>query len=385
MCRILRYAAAGIGDKCSLATTIISRFQLQTFRGMPSQRYRWIPRLQAGLVPSINSILLLLPLLLYGPNVQAATENAFYLDLGMYRQEGLEPLEVWNAGTGYSSLKEAMAALVPAMLQQSNSCIQTNTRTFQSGVTCAFTYVGGSLQEYPPVRSVYYPSSGNVNYVVSYAILVPLLQSCNNGYSEINYEWCSGGIREKARNIPDERCPIAPLQPLPDDPCTKSLEDGRGKDINGKCPKPTNEMQQQAQCLADKITSLGIPYPGPTSTIRTGAYQAHLREIWEKLRELKRLKDPAIIQACASRKAEVEGHKTSHGLTDRPAVSDSRHESGNAVDIGNGVARELINRMTTDMSDVQDYVNSPFSNLPACNLQWGGRFRQYDWVHFQLP
>lgn len=182
----------------------------------------------------------------------------------------------------------------------------------------------------------------------------------------------------------EESCPIGSLQPLNDN-CALSLEAGNGVDGAGACPGLTPEMNQQKQCLANKITSLGISYPGPTSTTRTGPYQAHLREIWEKLRELKKLEDPAVIQACASRKAEIEAHKLSHGLTDRPAASNSRHESGNAVDIGNDVARELINRVTTDTSDVQDYVNSPFSNPPACNLQWGGRFQQNNWIHFQLP
>ncbi|WP_461577222.1 M15 family metallopeptidase domain-containing protein [Sulfuricaulis sp.] len=143
-------------------------------------------------------------------------------------------------------------------------------------------------------------------------------------------------------------------------------------------------MQQQAQCLADKITSVGISYPGPTATVRTSAYQAHLREIWEKLIELEKEKDPTIRQACASRKAEIENHKRSHGLTDEPAES-SRHETGEAVDVGNEVIRELINRVTTDTSDVQNYINTPFANPPACNLRWGGRFRRRDSIHFQLP
>ncbi len=208
---------------------------------------------------------------------------------------------------------------------------------------------------------------------------------CGPGYHYAAPLDVTTGWNEPGDCFPDQQCPIAPLQPLPDDPCTQSLEAGRGVDVNGACVAGlTPEMQQEAQCLANKITSLGIPYPGPTATVRTPAYQAHLQEIWKKLIELGKLKDPVVKQACASRKAEIESHKLSHGLTDEPAKS-SRHETGEAVDVGNDVVRELINRVTTDTSGVQDYINSPFANPPACNLRWGGKFRRRDSIHFQLP
>lgn len=143
----------------------------------------------------------------------------------------------------------------------------------------------------------------------------------------------------------------------------------------------TPAMQQQLQCLADKITALGIPHSGPTATVRTSAYQAHLREIWEKSIALEKETAPA----CASRKAEIEGHRAAHGLTDEPTTSSSRHETGEAVDVSKDVVRELTNRVTTDMSSVQDYIHSPFANPPACNLRWGGTFKKRDSVHFQLP
>jgi hypothetical protein len=36
------------------------------------------------------------------------------------------------------------------------------------------------------------------------------------------------------------------------------------------------------------------------------------------------------------------------------------------------------------IGDVQDYVNNPLVNPPACKLRWGGRFKDYDPVHFDL-
>lgn len=363
MRRMPRYAVAGIGNQ-------------------RPQCFRWIPRLRAELTPSITSTVLLLSLLFSGNNVNAAIEeSAYYLNLSVYQQDGLDPLEVWNPGTGYSSFGEAVATIIPTLLQYPNSCIQTRTIRFLNGVSCTLTYTGGNPAVFGFGTNIYRPSTGDVKAVVSYAIIVPLLISCSNGNSGITNDWCGGQIKQKIRDIPNPQCPIAPLQPLPNDPCTQSLEAGRGKDKNGACAVGlTPEMQQEAQCLANKITSLGISYPGPTATLRTPAYQAHLREIWEKWEALKEERNPV----CASRKAEIENHKLSHGLTNEPAES-SHHETGEAVDVSNEVIRELINRVTTDTSDVQDYINTPHANPPACILRWGGKFRRYDPIHFQLP
>lgn len=343
-------------------------------------RFRRAPKLPRGLLQSINSILLLLPLFFYGHDVKADAELAYFVQYGYYKQEGLYPIEVWQPGTGYASYEEAIGSLVPALLQRPGQCVN---QTFNfSGVTCTLTYIGTPTFN-AGVFNLYVPPNSEVKFASSFSVSLPLLMTCTNGYQGITADYCGGAIIAKQR---DQQCPIAPLQPLSDDPCTQSLEAGRGVDVYGACASGLSpEMQQEAQCLANKITSLGISYPGPTSTIRTGAYQAHLREIWEKAIELDGLDDPAVIQACASRKTEIEGHKISHGLTNEPTASSSRHGTGEAVDVGNDVVRELSNRVTTDMSDLQEYVNSQISNPPACNLRWGGRFRQYDPVHFQLP
>lgn len=338
-----------------------------------------ISKLPQRLLPYISLMIMPLSLFVYGHDVKAV-EIAYYVQQGYYKQDGLYPIEVWHLGTGYASYEEAKDALLASLLQTRSEC---QDRTINRlGATCAITHIWASSFNVS-VFPVSTPPGSEVTGGSNFVIGVPYHMSCTDGFEGLFVGSCAGNVISKQR---DQQCPIAPLQPLPNDPCTQSLEAGRGVDVNGACAAGlTPEMQQEAQCLANKITSLGIPYPGPTSSIRSSAYQTHLREIWEKSGELKKLKDPAVIQACASRKAEIEAHKLSHGLTDRPAASSSPHESGNAVDIGRDVVRELINRVTTDTSDVQDYINTPFANPPACNLRWGGRFRQYDWVHFQLP
>lgn len=340
--------------------------------------FRRISKLPRGLLPSISLMFILLPLFFYGHDVKAA-ELAYFVQQGNYKQEGLYPIEVWHPGTGYLSYEEAKDALLTSLLQTRNEC---QDRTInRRGATCAITHIWASSFNVS-IFQLSIPPGSEVTHAISFVIGVPFYMSCTDGFEGLFVGSCAGNVISKQR---DQQCPIAPLQPLPNDPCTQSLEAGRGVDVNGACVAGlTPEMQQQAQCLADKITSLGVPYSGPTSTIRTGAYQAHLREIWEKLIELENLEDPAVKQACTSRKAEIEAHKLSHGLTDRPATS-SQHEIGNALDAGKDVIRELINRVTTDTSDLQDYVNSPFPNPPACNLRWGGRFQRRDTVHFQLP
>ena len=103
------------------------------------------------------------------------------------------------------------------------------------------------------------------------------------------------------------QCPVGPLPDLPTDNCSKSLEAGGGKDVNNACSsKLLPEMQKQAQCLADKIHALGLPYTEPSATVRTEAYQQHLLDVWNKLREIEQtpLSDDEKL-ACAAVIADV--------------------------------------------------------------------------------
>ena len=106
---------------------------------------------------------------------------------------------------------------------------------------------------------------------------------------------CDGGkcSNQATETIVVTSCPVPPLKPLPvNDACTASLEKGLGVDVDGACPKLSDNMKAQMQCFADKIAATNvtaspqIPYAGPTATYRTTAYQAHLREIWDKMIEL---------------------------------------------------------------------------------------------------
>lgn len=290
--------------------------------------------------------------------------------------------EVWHPGTGYVSYEEAKNALLTSLLQTRNEC---QDRTINRlGATCTITHIWTSSFNVS-VSQLFIPPNSEVTYASSFNVSVPYYMSCTDGSRGLFVGSCGGNVIYKQR---DQQCTIAPLQPLPaNDNCAQSLEIGNGVDVMGACPGLTPEMQQQAQCLANKITSLGIQYPGPTATIRSTAYQAHLREIWDKDLALKKLTNPTLIQACATRRDEISREKTKHMLRARPAKpSSSQHEYGNAVDIGRDIASELIERVTTDMSDVEDYVRSPSPNPPACELRWGGRFQDnYDPVHFDLP
>jgi hypothetical protein len=148
----------------------------------------------------------------------------------------------------------------------------------------------------------------------------------NTGYSAriIQYGWsgaeiCQPGQTRDPATGACSKCPVDRLPdfPPPNDPCAQSLEAGSGVDGTGACGTLTPEMQQQEQCLADKIRALGIPYTRPTSTVRTVAYQDHLAKIWEKWEELKNLPEEQV-QACAKRKKEIEDEKNKHELTFTP-------------------------------------------------------------------
>lgn len=217
---------------------------------------------------------------------------------------------------------------------------------------------------------------------------------------------CDGGkcSNQATGTIVVTACPVPPLKPLPaNDACTASLENGLGVDVDGTCPKLSDNMKAQMQCFADKITATNvtaspqIPYAGPTATYRTTAYQAHLREIWDKMIQLD-LPANKNNAACKTRRAEIVAAKGcdtnagGHCLEFRPA-DDSKHSIGQAFDISKSTIQGLLQELTPlpppAMSRLQKKQEQIFlianwlAQPTACNLTWGGSFN--DRVHFQLP
>ncbi|MBI5890634.1 MAG: M15 family metallopeptidase [Nitrosomonadales bacterium] len=212
-------------------------------------------------------------------------------------------------------------------------------------------------------------------------------------------------------------CPIDPLPELPtDDLCAQSLEKGRGVDVDGKCPQPSDKLTPygQLECFANKVAAANvtarpqIPYSGPSAIVRNSAYQKHLQDVWDKMIELDNLSAPEDISACQALRSKVAAEKGcdssdscggtffpgSHGIDYRPADY-SNHSSGTAFDVSRRTIRGIIAELTPlppapmtsqQRLQFQRFVISAWLAAPtACNLVWGGSFQDPDYVHFQLP
>jgi hypothetical protein len=218
-------------------------------------------------------------------------------------------------------------------------------------------------------------------------------------------------------------CPQVPaLTALPaNDACAQALENRQTTQAqkDAACGTLTDAMKAGKSCLADKLsntkdidTDTAIPLI-VTADIRDLAYQAHLREIWDKMEDLVTLmkKDPNMKTACAARRAEIAAEKgcdkagrckskpnevcypesstqRSHCLAGRPAkpsASDAKHTQGNAIDVS-------LDYTISPLQDVLDARNPPqdiqqFLDDPKpkdCKLKWGGNFTDSDPVHFQV-
>jgi len=192
-------------------------------------------------------------------------------------------------------------------------------------------------------------------------------------------------------------CPVPELTPVetippngPDVlPLTLRLEQSRGADL-----ALTPETETARQCLIGKASVANVTVV-TTSGTRTIAYQKHLIEIWDKMKEHNKYKDiPAIWEACKTRREKVIAEKGcssntgcvgactagSHCIRYPPAIN-SKHPDGRAFD----VSGDTINDLRTNLAARQppQSISELLTSPPACNLTWGGGFNDPDDIHFQ--
>ena len=217
-------------------------------------------------------------------------------------------------------------------------------------------------------------------------------------------------------NIPytsEANCPIPDLSTDPLDPnglkalskqfnetpeqvlLTQNLEGG----MNGYSLLSDN-TQKGEQCLANLIGSELYQADSGykvTSTVRTLAYQGHLRAVWDKFFELKKAiaMKPAIQQMCPALIAKVEGQMgfsldqnpkdpdstctalgRNHCIVHQPAAADPKHAKNIAFDISRDAVEAFQNKYVIDTK------RNMATAANACNLTWGGTFTPKDPVHF---
>ncbi len=151
---------------------------------------------------------------------------------------------------------------------------------------------------------------------------------------------------------------------------------------------------------------MSIPF-AVKADIRNLAYQAHFREIWDKMQLLVPLMkdDPTMQTACAALRAEVaaekgcdnagactscypsSGTQRSHCFKGRPALPDpngAQHAQGNAIDVSEASTIDPLKAALAGRNPpqkIQQFLDAPTN----CNLIWGGDFtNNYDPVHFQV-
>ena len=205
-------------------------------------------------------------------------------------------------------------------------------------------------------------------------------------------------------------CPVKELTPIAD-LSTQSGETAEQTDLTKKLEDGMNgysllsaATQAAEQCLAGRInTVVGPPSTSGykvTSTIRTPAYQKHLREVWDKFIELQSKvdDDPSIQQSCQTLITKVEGEMgfslsqdpadkadkcnpalgRAHCVRYPPAKADPKHIAKTAFDIPLPTVEAFTRRLKRPPpSTVQQEANT-------CGLKWGGTFSSPDRIHFLL-
>ncbi len=124
-------------------------------------------------------------------------------------------------------------------------------------------------------------------------------------------------------NFDVRTCQVPPLTTITD-AAALSFEAGNTLDTADLIPA----MQAALNCLQQAASAAGGALT-VNSGYRPPAYQAHLREVWDRWNDLRNRRDPE----CANLRTNVQGEFQRHGLllTQRPAAA-SAHTRGEAFD-----------------------------------------------------
>lgn len=175
--------------------------------------------------------------------------------------------------------------------------------------------------------------NGNIN-VLANAVLQ---YSCPSGTTDDGNGQCrwvcpADQVRNPVTQICEGKCPVGELTDLPtkeQDPDTYAFEyENKRVDTTRLSPR----MQEALICLVEKSGTPDTNFV--TSAWRPPAYQAHLREIWEKWRELQKPRNK--IPACDARISEIYRELRSHEMEELgtpPAGPNGPHPRGEAIDV----------------------------------------------------
>jgi len=204
-------------------------------------------------------------------------------------------------------------------------------------------------------------------------------------------------------------CPVPPLTAPPfNDACAEVLENINSTQAqkDAACGALTDNLKTGMACFSNKLSGLTPAIPlNITSDIRDVAYQAHLRQVWDRMEDVVQwmTDNPTIQTACAARRAEFAAEKgcdnaggctscyaesasqRSHCLAYRPAnpsSSDAKHTEGKAFDVSRTRTVDPLQAVLdarTPPQKIPQFLSAPTN----CNLSWGGTFD--DDVHFYIP
>jgi hypothetical protein len=273
---------------------------------------------------------------------------------------------------------------------------------------CIFTDRTGQIREVGSIRRQPFPPACPVPTVNP---TVPYSYKVTSGMCEREAPCIAPNAVNPATGKcePPNTCPVKALTAPPfNDACAGVLENINSTQAqkDAACGKLSQALKDGKACLEGKLAGMSPAIPlKVTSDIRSVAYQAHLREIWDKMELLVPLmeEDPTMQTACAARRAEIAAEKgcdnadvctscyaesatqRSHclkGMPANPNPNDAQHTQGNAFDVSKNAT---INPLQAALGGHRPPETIPqFLDAPTnCNLIWGGAFKtNKDPVHF---